>query len=645
MRFDLILVITIMFAGFMNQAEAQVYTPRVNNDCLPDYTKPSRFADFPAWRDLPEQEKAVKIWEFLADYETGLYPVQGIYEDRDPGPAFPFFDERDLVKVLNVHGHGYCGLLSPTLDGIFAHAGFSDSRIHNMDANHHCITEVWFDGGWRYFDLDLRGMLYKPDGSVASVREAMTLPGLWTDPPRKIEPFYPLDDKTRMFDSFAACKLTPMYHWYKNGHTMDFTLRPGESLTRFWYPQNRWFHFWPNQGGFNIEFLTRKFEQEPRGLKSKHDGWSRWTHGNALFTYSPRLTSGYEDFERGAYDHANVRLSAQGLETARQGKAFATFEVRSPYIIVGRVHELDRPEKIDDGAAVSYRSLGPVAVSVSTDNGLTWKRVGGTEGAKSDLIDLTQEVLGTYGFLVRFDFREKSGLAELCLNTWGQLAPVSLPRLLKGENRLTFSLGDRYGYSATVKEIRLNLRDPAALARHTVSMNADYQPLRHNEKLMGEVVLKVDAKPGTKIKWFTAGGYFHTYPGRKAAKTANAIYYSTAGPDGPWKEAARSRVPDWVVHWHYGMDPDVVLDEPAEIVYLKYVGDPAVNQIWVYAHCQGRTESNKNPIKVTHCYEQDGEIQERSFQFSGKSEYTINCETEPVDRFIRFELPSRPASK
>ncbi len=120
---------------------------------------------------------------------------------------------------------------------------------------------------------------------------------------------------------------------------------------------------------------------------------------------------------------------------------------------------------------------------------------------------------------------------------------------------------------------------------------------------------------------------------------------STAGPDGPWKEAARSRVPDWVVHWHYGMDPDVVLDEPAEIVYLKYVGDPAVNQIWVYAHCQGRTESNKNPIKVTHCYEQDGEIQERSFQFSGKSEYTINCETEPVDRFIRFELPSRPASK
>ncbi|MEA1997102.1 MAG: hypothetical protein U9N45_05660 [Gemmatimonadota bacterium] len=256
-------LLTVIFSlALAVPACAQVYTPRVTTDRLPDYTEPGRFAQWREWRELPQAEKAVAIWKFLTDYETGLYPVQGIYEDPDPGPEFSFFDERDLVKVLNVHGHGYCGLLSPTLDGIYAHAGFPDHRIHNMDANHHCVTEVFYNGGWHYFDMDLRGLLYKADGTVANIREAMTERSLWTDPPVKVEPFYPLDNKKAMFESYARCKLTPMYHYYKNGHTMDFELRPGESLTRFWQPQQggRWHHPWPNPAGFNLKFLSRKFE-------------------------------------------------------------------------------------------------------------------------------------------------------------------------------------------------------------------------------------------------------------------------------------------------------------------------------------------------------------------------------------------------
>ena len=162
--------------------QAQVYTPKITVEHLPDYTELGAFVNFYKWRDLPAQEKAVAIWKFLCDEETGLYPVQGIYEDPDPGPEYSFFDERDVLKVLNVHGHGYCGLLSPTLDGVFAAAGYSDSRIFNMRENHHCITEVYYDDGWHYFDMDLRGMLYKKDGTVANIKEAQTMKELWTDP-------------------------------------------------------------------------------------------------------------------------------------------------------------------------------------------------------------------------------------------------------------------------------------------------------------------------------------------------------------------------------------------------------------------------------------------------------------------------------
>ncbi|MFC1614172.1 hypothetical protein ACFL5K_02625 [Gemmatimonadota bacterium] len=629
----------LTFAAVLPLA-AQVYNPKITTDLLPDYTDLKAFVEFSQWRALPPQQKATAIWRFLCDNETGLYPVQGIYEDPDPGLAYPFFDERDVLKVLNVHGHGYCGLLSPTLDGIYAAVGFEDGRIFNMRENHHCITEVFYDGGWHYYDMDLRGMLYKPDGTVANIREAQTIPELWTSPPRKIRPFYPLDDKARMYESFNPCFLTPMYHWYKNGHSMDFVLRPGETLTRYWQPQGgRWFHPWPAAGGFDMEFLTRRFELEPRGLKSKHPNWSKWTHGNALFSYSPRLDSGYEDFERGIYEHAGVKQTARGVETAPGAEnSFVTFEVRSPYIIVGKVHEMDRPDRIEGAAVVFYRSLGPLKVSVSTDNGLSWSDAGWADRQGVGMLDLTPHVLRKYGYLVRFQLPPGSGLADLSINTWGQVAPVSLPRLFEGDNHLHFNLGDRYGFNTTVKEIRINLRDPDHLAHHTVSMDADYQPLRDNAKIKGEVVLKMEAKPGTGIKWFTAGGYFHTYSGEKAAGNKNAIFYSTGGPEGPWLTVAKPGVPDWVLHWHYGMDEDVVLDRPAATVWFKYLGDPGLNQIWIYGHCRPEGEQQAQPVRLTYGYELEGELLERTFELDSPQDLNLDLSSHPENRYLSISL-------
>jgi hypothetical protein len=619
---------------------AQVHTPRVTNERLPDYTELGRFVQFSQWKDLPPQEKAVAIWQYLNGTETGLFPVQGIYEDPDPGPEYSFFDERDVIKVLNVHGHGYCGLLSPTLDGVLAAAGYSDGRIHNMGSNGHCVTEVYYDNGWHYFDMDLRGMLYRPDGTVANINEAMTEKELWTNPVHKIEPFYPEDDKELMFNSFATGKLTPMYHYYKNGHTMDFALRPGERLTRWWQPQGgRWFHPWPNKGGFNYSFLSRRFELEPRGLKSKHLSWSKWTHGNALFSYSPQLPEGWDDFARGAYKAVGVSQTPTGLVSSVEG-GYVVFEVRSPYIIAGKVHDLLRKDQIDDGATVFYRSLGAVKVSISTDNGHSWHGVGGTEYGRTDFIDFTQEVLQQYGYLIRFEFKgDGSGLAELTLNTWAQVAPVSLPRLLEGENRMSFNLGDRYGFPTTVREVRLNLRNPALLEKYVASMDADYDPLRDEKKLIGEVVIEVEAKPGTGIKWFTTGGYFNTYAGKKAKKTANEILYSTDGPDGPWKSAAKSKVPTWVVHWHYGLDEDVMLEAPAGKVWLKYVGNPGLNQIWVYAHCLPRDAVGQG-VELTHGYKLGDKLVEKKITFDGAGEYSINCPQEPENVYLDLSNPS-----
>ena len=617
------------------------YSPRVTTTRLPDYSDVQRLVSFPGWRDLPPRDKALAIFRYLAHPDTGLYPIQGIYEDPDPGPEYVFYDERDLMKVLNVHGHGYCGLLSPTLAGILAHAGFEEVRCIRMKENHHCVTEVWYDGGWHYFDLDLRGLLLRADGEVASLAEACRERELWTDPPLEVEPFYPLDDKAAMFESFARCSLKHSYHWHKNGQTSDLVLRPGESLTRFWEGQDsRWFHPWPAAGGFNVDFLRRRFAEEPRGLKCKHPGWSRWGYGNGLFTYAPRLTSECEDFSHGVCDQQGVELTRQGVESPAGGQV--SFAVQTPYIIVGRVVEMGPPSVLEGAAVVSYRSLGPLRVMVSSDNGKTWSRVGGLAGPGRGRLDLTPQVVGRYGYRLRFDLEPGSGLAELEVQTWGQVSPPSLPRLFAGQNQLRFSTGDRHGHHTSMDEIRLNLRDPAQLERHLVRLEGEYQPLRDEARIRGEVVLRVDARPGRRIQWLTLGGYFHTHLGDGAADNGNAILYSVAGPEGPWTQVCRPRVPAWVEDWHYGMDGDVVLPEPAETLYVRYVADPGLNQAWVYSHCL--EEGAPSPVRVTHGYEIDGKAQESSFVFDRDTDYQIDCDGEPEDRYITFAVDSRPAS-
>ena len=112
-----------------------------------------------------------------------------------------------------------------------------------------------------------------------------------------------------------------------------------------------------------------------------------------------------------------------------------------------------------------------------------------------------------------------------------------------------------------------------------------------------------------------------------------------AGPDGPWTEICKTDVPEWVEHWLYGMDGDAVLPEPVDRVFLKYVGDPGLNQAWVYVHCLETAPPSS--VHVTHGYELDGEVQEDSFSFADAADYEIDCSSEPANDFIQFSVHSQ----
>ena len=160
------------------------------------------------------------------------------------------------------------------------------------------------------------------------------------------------------------------YGHHYSGHTMDFVLRQGETFTRWWTPQGG---RWKDDDAYHKDDHFRQlFEREPRGPKCKHDGWTIHTYGNGRFIYRPDLTSRSSDFEDGAYDSDNVRASSSGLTLKKPRRGYAIFEVRSPYVIVPLVGDTKTTDD-DREASVIKLDAKEVSLSISLDNGLTWK--------------------------------------------------------------------------------------------------------------------------------------------------------------------------------------------------------------------------------------------------------------------------------
>ncbi|MHC4740587.1 MAG: hypothetical protein ACYS8Z_01670 [Planctomycetota bacterium] len=618
---------------------ARVACIRLTSEHNADTTDLKRFAQFEGWKDKSGNDLAIAVWKYFCDYETGLYHFNEILEGPDP------FDEyatvRDPLKIMNVYNMAYCGIFGPVLDGIFQGVGFEDGRSFGVEAWNHCTTEVWYDGGWHYFDLDVRGALADANGTVVSLSEARKNRELWTNPPTKVGPFFPKDtDKNKVFEIYNKSRIHYYYRWFEGSGTMDFYLRQGETFTRWWQPQGGRWHHLPRYN--KSKWLRKLIETEPVGAKPNHRDFTRWNHGNGLFHYAPHLSDSSTDFKDGAYAVKNLTPGKQGLHIQREGPAEVIFKVFTPYIIVAKINDLDNPDDDVEASVVTLETFLPTDLSTSTDNGLTWKKARKVEAGKKQAVDLTHTVKGTYGYLLKLSTsggRGQAAIKSLTIETWVQVAPASLPRLKKGVNRLRYETGDRYGLATTPMLISPNTADPVDLARHLVAMPEDYDPKRATSRILGDAILRLAAPEGRKIAWFSAGATFRTHQGENAKNTDNRIAYAVGKPQA-FKEIYRASVPTWVNHWRYNWDADVVLEEPASEVYVKYTGDPGLNTIRACLHLFPDRSVSK-AVRIVHGYLMNGKMYRRDIELDEPTDYTIECFEEPEDLFIRIGVPSR----
>lgn len=653
-------------------ARAREHAPRIVSEHTADAYSMRTFAEFPRWKDLRGDARVLAVYEYLTDRRTGLYPMgAGAWEGEDT--LYEYGYVRDPVKMINVHPMGYCDMLGPVAAAVFEGIGSGPARTVNLPGLHHVFAEVRIGDRWAYVDLDLRGIFRRGDGTLASTEDARREPALWRGPagPR----FFPMDRLEGLREAYARSPVEYRHGVAQGGHTMDYVLRRGETFTRWWKPQgDRWLH----HPSFH-EALRAVLEREPKGPKCKHgEAYTVHTRGNGRFLYAPDLTSGSPisgasesgstasessasgssasessssgsaDLDDGVWDSRNVVATPEGLTLRRPGDGFAVFEVRTPYVIVPRVGRYETVEDDREASLVEVEAGGTasgsapnsthgLALDVSLDDGISWSELAWS----GEPVDLTSLVAGTYGYLLRVRLEGAPGkpvLRRLAIETWVQVHPASLPGLRKGTNRMAYVSGDHHGLPTRVVEIRPNGGDPEDFLKHLVEPPADYDPARSTERVRGPLLARVAAPPGTRIAWISAGASFRARLRDDAPRTANAIALAVGKPEG-FREIYRAAIPAGQSHWHTNADVEAMLEEPAREVFLRYVGDPALNDIRIYAHVLDDRPRPRTSIETTHAWREGGELRTKRVRLDGPGAYTIECAEEPEEEWIELRVP------
>jgi len=630
-------------------AAAREYSPRVVSPHNADAYSMKTFRQFHRWRDLKGDELAWEVYKYLVDTRTGVFHVNEVLEG--PDALSEYRTVRDPVKIINVYGYAYCAILGPVMAGVWQDMGQGKARTLTLPDWNHVLAEVFYGGGWHYLDLDVRAAFRRPDGSLASMAEARQDASLWQGRGPLFFPNDPLDKTRKVYQE------TPVHHYHgfnQSGHTMDFVLRQGETLTRWWTPQGgRWAH--PPEYN-RVDWLRRLIEKEPRGPRPNHRHFTVHNYANGRFVYRPNLTSKSSDFDDGVYDSQNVQPGAEGLALKQPGEGYVVFEVRTPYVIVPLVGDLDTTEDDREASVVEIDAAG-ASLSISLDNGLTWSDV--PANSRPATVDLTPQVSGTYGYLLKIALTGRPGEAvvrRLGITTWVQVAPAALPSLRRGTNRMEYRTGDDYGLETRVMEVRSRARYPEELLKYLVEPPEDYDPSRRTERIHGPMTARVEAPPGTKIAWFCAAGSFRTHQQDAARNTRNTIAYAADAPDR-FVEIYRADVPTDTQHWHYNAGREVVYAplkpwgdfgvgamllpaKPPKRLFVRYVGDPAVNNFQVYAHCLDDGRESAGPVSITHVWREGSRARSKTVTLRGPGSYEIIAERDPVDELIEISVPS-----
>ncbi|MCG3179071.1 MAG: hypothetical protein BIFFINMI_01402 [Phycisphaerae bacterium] len=410
-------------------AQVRVVNPRITTDSSIDCSSVQSVLAQIIKPGMTDEQKARACWEFMLDHFYHWWPP----DEADAGG-----NVRDFAKAINSYGFGPCFVCAPVETDLWAAAGYK-TRCWTITG--HTIPEIFYGDAWHMLDADGRGWHRKADGQIASVEELSKDLKLFTEPAERSAPYYPEGLPYEVHKQYEfwgpASKISDLYLSRKDnyafneravyGHPMFVDLRPGETLTL-------------NDANAGKFVKWAKYPKEkPAG--PQEEVRRKTTYGNGTLVWRPDLKTISRDDLLWAGSE-NVKLADGRLVAVDASKpAVAVFRVFCPWVLV------------EAKALVTDLAGSPLKLEVSTDGGRTWGDAEAKDVASGIIaydVNLSPRIEGRYEYLLRATLGDGTIDSLSFANTF-QIAPLSLPRLKPGKNKVTVYRGPDRGVVQLVK--------------------------------------------------------------------------------------------------------------------------------------------------------------------------------------------------
>ena len=619
------------------------FSPRVVGPQRADFYSLETLVASPQFAGKKGQELVLAIYNYFTSTIDGTYH----FWETDERKGLPQVRRAvtDPVKMLNCYGWMICGQCSKMLYQLYRTAGLK-TRLVGLPG--HAVTEVFFDKRWHILDVDMWTWFRTPEGHIASCYElacdSHKLIVENTDksnpcnlPDRTLESYAQMYSKCQTADGDIVT-LRP--HWETHGHTMDFQLRPGETLVRSQ----------ENRGCFH---LPQSWIKSLGDFKKEWHGYPRerfeplWTFGNGRWIYEPKLAAGFADFRAGLWSPSDLQQDSRGLT----GPGSATLRIQSPYIFCGRPEWSREKITSTDGVFLSVAGKGPVQIEITDAEGL-WHTVLDEKGDFARRTDITNLLDGRYECLIRMTFLDEARLDKFQFDGTIMTAPNSLPRLVEGKNPMELRLGDKHGRNTVPWDKIIDFRAGVNLPGQWVSAdNAKLESFLNDWQKISpadsskpvQVVWRFDAPDEKEFAW----GYFlasvQEGPAQEPPRKA-LLEWSIDGKK--WKKLSHMEISRTSCQWDNSIEGEMTPAKNAKTFWVRITTDSAVIDAEFHGHldCDKKSgtksaKGNPNALRIVHCWREAG--QSRYFEApGGKKNYTIRCGQNPLAHTIEMSAPS-----
>lgn len=413
-----------------------VYNITLRTDGTPDLTDLRSYLASITSQYKDPQDQAINIWRWSQRLRK-----------QTSNPAENGQDVFDPILFFNSYGYCNCGVVSGLNNTLWLNMGW---RAHYVQLGDHTVCEASWDGGasWHMFDASTSIYCFNDKGQVASVREIEKNPKFY------LENFAP------------ECGTNPVkgpddHNGWRSGS--DWPVQYQRTLANGWdsyrapnsVSDNDLHAQWGQRFVLNLrpdEYYLRSFDKrgdtpgDPRyfrPLSGNRDPEAQHGHagirGNGVWQYAPDLRA-----DRAAdrvYDSTGVKWG-----DATRGFAVRPTDADRPGEVVFKISAANVVTSARLALVASRQTAADaVSVEVSTTAGITyapvWTMSEAATAVGSD-IDLSSAVAGADEYLVRVRMTGAgAGVERVAIETNTQINRASLPRLVRGANRVQLVAG------------------------------------------------------------------------------------------------------------------------------------------------------------------------------------------------------------